>query len=563
MGRRAVYQMKKRIKRWSILGSVIIFFSSGCQAEEANEIEPDPIKKQPENVYEHEGLQRYEEPITLTMVGEMSENLRGLEEQFPGETLRDNRWTALYNDVLGIEIHYDWIVESPFFTQRLANEIAFGNLPDVLKVDAVQMRQLAKAGLIQDLTDVFETYATSFTKRVMSQESIDPFEAARIDGKLMGIPEVISDLDTMQYIWIRTDWLKNVELDPPKTMDDLLVISKAFTHHDPDQNGKDDTYGLAVTNYLWNNIGGITGFMAGFQAYPTIWLETDEGELVYGGIQPEVKEALRVLQDMYQDGQIDSEFMFKDGNKIKEQVANGEIGLLFGEQWASFWVEDSLKQDPNADWQAFPIVSATEQSPKMPISHQVDYFWVVRTDYEYPEALLKLINLHLEKNWGETAEYERYYSTPFPAWQFSPITPYPVLKNLEAYRDLEEARQTGDTSKLQGEAKAINDRIYEFQHEGEQTGWGWLKTYGTDGAYSILNQFLKNDQILFDKFTSPPTETMIEMDTILMNRQLDYYQNIILGNPISDFDSFVHDWKEVGGNVMTEEINDHYRKHQP
>src|SRR5690606_690765 len=122
-----------------------------------------------------------------------------------------NRWTALYNDVLGIEIHYDWIVESPFFTQRLANEIAFGNLPDVLKVDAVQMRQLAKAGLIQDLTDVFETYATSFTKRVMSQESIDPFEAARIDGKLMGIPEVISDLDTMQYIWIRTDWLKNVE----------------------------------------------------------------------------------------------------------------------------------------------------------------------------------------------------------------------------------------------------------------------------------------------------------------------------------------------------------------
>ncbi|WP_246384469.1 extracellular solute-binding protein [Gracilibacillus halotolerans] len=533
-----------------------------CQAEEINDKEPGDVDTPQEKVYQHKGLDRYEEPITLTMVGEMSDNLRGLEEQFPGETLRENRWTELYKDVLGIDIHYDWIVESPFYYQRLSNEIAFGKLPDVLKVDAVQMRQLAKAGLIQDLTEIFESYATPFTKYVMSQESIDPFEAAMIDDQLMGIPEVISDLDTMQYIWIRNDWLENLQLDPPQTMDDLLAISKAFTHNDPDQNGEDDTYGLAVTNYLWNNVGGLTGFMAGFEAYPTIWLERDDGQLVYGGIQPEVKEALSVLQEMYKDGQIDSEFMFKDGNKIKEQVKNGEIGLVFGEQWASFWVEDSLNSASNADWQAYPIVSATDQPPQMPISHQVDHFWVVRADYEYPEALVKLNNLHLEKNWGETADYEQYYSTPFPAWQFSPVTPYPVLKNLEAYRDLEYARQRGDDSTLHGEAKAIHERITAYLQEGERIGWGWLKTYDSDGAYSILDQFLKNDQILFDKFISPPTETMMELDNILMNRQLDYYQNIILGNPINDFDSYVQDWQEIGGNQMTEEINNIYREHQ-
>src|SRR5690606_6348496 len=148
--------------------------------------------------------------------------------------------------------------------------------------------------------------------------------------------------------------------------------------------------------------------------------------------------------------------------------------------------------------------------PQMPISHQVDHFWVVRADYEYPEALVKLNNLHLEKNWGETADYEQYYSTPFPAWQVSPVTPYPVLKNLEAYRDLEYARQRGDDSTLHGEAKAIHERITAYLQEGERIGWGWLKTYDSDGAYSILDQFLKNDQILFDKFISPPTETMME-----------------------------------------------------
>src|SRR5699024_10082424 len=141
-------------------------------------------------------------------------------------------------------------------------------------------------------------------------------------------------------------------------------------------------------------------------------------------------------------------------------------------------------------------------------------------------------------------------------------TPYPVLKNLEAYRDLEYARQRGDDSTLHGEAKAIHERITAYLQEGERIGWGWLKTYDSDGAYSILDQFLKNDQILFDKFISPPTETMMELDNILMNRQLDYYQNIILGNTINDFDSYVQDWQEIGGNRMTEEINNIYREHQ-
>ena len=130
MGRRAVYKMKNQMKAW-ILFCLFLFILMGCQAEEATEKEADDNNTEPEQVYEHEGLKRYTEPVMLTMVGEMSDNLRGLEEQFPGETIRDNRWTALYEDVLGISIHYDWIVDSPFYHQRLANEIAFGKLPDV------------------------------------------------------------------------------------------------------------------------------------------------------------------------------------------------------------------------------------------------------------------------------------------------------------------------------------------------------------------------------------------------------------------------------------------------
>ena len=233
------------------------------------------------NTYLHPGLQRYDETVNISMVGETNDNTRELEKQFTNETLRDNRWTQLYRDVLGVNVEYDWIAESAFYHQRLVNDLTSGNLPDLIRVDALQMRQLASAGLIQDLTSVYETYATPFTRDVLSEGMTDPIEAAMIDQKLMGIPEVESSLDAMQYVWIRTDWLDNLNLDPPETMDDLLAISKAFTHDDPNQTGEDDTFGLAVSDYLWNNITGLVGFMAGFEAYPNIWLKDENDELVY------------------------------------------------------------------------------------------------------------------------------------------------------------------------------------------------------------------------------------------------------------------------------------------
>lgn len=552
----------KQIKRNRVIFYLILgigFLLIGCQSSGSTDDKTDSQKR---SEYLHPGLQRYNETIDVSFIGETNENVRDLESQFPDETQIDNRWTQLYHDVLGLNIKYDWIAESTLFHQRMVNDLTSGNLPDLIKVDALQMRQLANAGLIQDLTNVYETYATPFTREVLSEEMIDPIEAAMINQKLMGIPEVESSLDAMQYIWIRSDWLAQLNLDPPETMADLLAISKAFTHNDPDQNGQDDTFGLAVSDYWWNNITGLVGFMAGYEAYPNIWLKDEHGELVYGGIQPEVKEALSVLREMYNDQQIDNEFMFKDGEKVKEQVINGEVGMFYGEQWASFFVQDSLKQGPDVDWKAYPIVSATDQPPKMPITHKVSKFWVVRADYEHPEAIVKLINLHLEKNWGQTAEYERYYSTPHPAWQLSPVRPFPALKNLEAYRQIQQAKKENDPSILEGEAEKINELMISYQENGDRDGWGWSKTYGSDGAYAILDQLIENDQILYDELVWPPTETMIELNNILANRKLNTYQNIILGDPISEFDQFVEEWYELGGIEITKEINQLYKNHQ-
>src|SRR5690606_33015050 len=128
------------------------------------------------------------------------------------------------------------------------------------------------------------------------------------------------------FIWIRVDWMEKLGLQPPKTMDDVLAISKAFTERDPDGNGKPDTYGLGFTKNLWGGAMGLEGFLAGYNAFPNIWVEDSAGKLVFGSIQPEVKTALLALQNMAKSGQIDPEFGIKDGGKVSELIASGKIG---------------------------------------------------------------------------------------------------------------------------------------------------------------------------------------------------------------------------------------------
>lgn len=511
-----------------------------------------------ESIYDEPGLSRYHPVIELSMAGEHTIFIEGIQSNHPDETLTDNRWLRLYEDVLGIKVVYDWIEKGDLYHHKLGITLSSGNIPDVVKVDATQLRLLTHAGGIQDITEVYEKYASDLTKQILTQEGMGPFDAATINGKLMALPQSESSIEKANVIWIRTDWLSAVGLPPPSTMQDLLEISKAFAEKDPNRNGVDDTYGLAITNHLWDQMAGVRGFFAGFGAYPEIWIKDEEGKLVYGGIQPEVKEALAELQRMYRAGELDKEFALKNSEQVKQDLIDGKIGMMYGEQWGVFHVDQTKLDNPGSDWKAFPIVSNTGEPPKVPLKYNIPSFFAVRAGYDYPEAIIKMFNLFLEKNWGETAEYEKYYNDFGSVWQFSPVTPTPARKNLDAYRELAEFEKTRDKSKLSIEANAIKKYIDAYRNGGLLVGWGWERVYGPSGAFAIIDQYEKNNQLLYDQFTGAPTETMIDRIKFLNDMQNDAYINIILGESVEAFDRFVEQWRLLGGDRITQEVNEWY-----
>jgi len=510
---------------------------------------------------------KYDPAITVHFVRDTDDTLdANYFSQFPDKTMTDNLWTDLYRDELGIIVEYDWIVKGgDEYDQKLNIALATGEIPEFVSLEKpLQVKQLAEAGLIMPLDDVYEQYASELTKSVLMETGTAPFDAATIDGKLYALPEVDSTLMLADVIWIRTDWLEQLGLAEPKTMDELVAVMEAFCAADFDGNGVNDTIGMGIAKDLWAGLFGLRGFFNAYESYPTIWVEDENGQLVYGSTLPSTKDALAKLNEMHQKGLLDPEFGVKDGGKVAEATTAGKCGILYGAQWNSIYPLQSSYDLSGAQWKAIPIVSATGAPVKAQTAVGTVGWVVARADCEHPEALVKLFNMFLEKNWGETNENGVYYA-PLDSesiWKLSPVVPTKPDKNIDAYMALEEARKTGDYSNVTGEAYSILKKLEAFEAGSEEgfAMWGWERIYGHGGAYGVLADYQEAGLLQNEMFVGAPTDTMTERMSTIEALQDEVFTKIILGEaPVDDFDKFVQDFYALGGTEITAEVNEWYQ----
>ncbi|WP_338555598.1 extracellular solute-binding protein [Paenibacillus sp. KS-LC4] len=511
-----------------------------------------------------EPLGKYDKALTIRFARDVDNDMQdNIIPKTPGETVADNRWLKAYSEKLGIDVKYDWTVKGgDAYTQKINVTLASGEIPDMLRVTGSQMKQLADADMIEDLTPYWDAYASDLLKESYAVQGPAALNATLIDGKMMGMgpAEVYGD---GTFLWLRTDWLENLGIEAPKTMDDVLAISKAFTTQDPDKNNVNDTYGLAMTKDLYGGAMGLEGFFTGYHAYPNMWIEDGSGNLVWGSTLPEVKEALKALSTMYKDGEIDKEFGVKDGGKVAETIAAGKVGMEFGAQWNPMYpLISNYQNDPTANWEGYALVSIDGKPALSPQNFGASEFWVVRKGFSNPEALIKMFNLHMELNWGKTGDFDHYYmpaaNDSVGVWKYSPVQPYPPFKNLNAFKEIAAARSNQTLDQLTGEAKSIQNNIKAFEN-GDTSQWGWPKIYGENGVYRHSVDYVANDQFKLESFAGSPTKTMAEKQSTLKSLEKEVFVKLIMGAaPIDEFDKFVENWNKLGGADMTKEVNEWY-----
>ncbi len=493
-----------------------------------------------------------------------------------GDNYSNNFWTRTYESKLGIKIKYDWIAKGgqqtgsdPYNSDYNTKfNISIADIPDLFMVNAAQLKQLADADQLADLTEVFDKYADDTVKKYLNGDGGLSLKSASFNGKLLAIPTISSTIYNAPVVWVRTDWMKKLNQPEPKTMQDVLAIADAFTNKDPDGDGKKNTFGLAVSKNVWDLFAGLDGFFEGYHAYPKIWVKDASGSVGYGSVQPEMKTALAKLQELFKAGMIDPEFGVKDASKLKEEIINNKFGLLYGVNWAPYEIAAQVQKDPTIDWKPFPLVSIDDKAATPAVDFPTTQYYAVKKSFKNPEAAIKMLNLyyqaryHLDKyleaelNPKDANGNPSYYDT----WKASAIqAEKPDSITVEDLNRVADAIKKKDKSIVQGyDYDGYYDIYNTFINDKDMKQWAPVRQ-GADpdnSAFKILvEEYYNNKTILTTEFGGQ-TQTMTEKWNTLYKTEIETFTKIIMGaSSIDEFDTFVASWKKLGGDQITKEIN--------
>ena len=134
-------------------------------------------------ISEEDKLKTYDPVITLTFA--KPEVVKTYAE---GEDAQNNSAYAMWEEVMGIHVENQILAPSGSMTEKLQLAIGSNDIPDFAIVDATMMASLIKNDMVEDMTDVYETWATDDLKQLTEQNDKGLFApVTNSDGRYMGI----------------------------------------------------------------------------------------------------------------------------------------------------------------------------------------------------------------------------------------------------------------------------------------------------------------------------------------------------------------------------------------
>ena len=509
-------------------------------------------------------LGKYEDPVTVEIVQSINPTLTIPE----GDSATDNYYTRYIKDNMNIDISVKWSASSSDYNEKMNLAIAANDIPDILVVNEQQFRKLAQSDMLEDLTDYYDTYACDIIKQNIDSTDGKALENATYDGKLLALPSVQVEADGYVLMWIRQDWLDELGLEAPTTIEELETVAKAFVDN---KMGGENTIGIvgptingAVYNTFLstNNLNNLDGIFQAYQAYPGYWVQDEEGKAVYGSTTEQTKEALAELNKMYEDGILDQELgVRKDAD---EAWKSGKVGILFSPWWHGYNVKDGIANEPDMEWKAYAAPLAADGQWYAKLAGVGGSYCVVRKGYEHPEAAF-LLNNYLRVNEGtfqsETDLDLSYYPgrvviAPLDENTYSVQALNAEMKGEEVpeFDPLNYKLLQADLAALPDCLEAPYDDMSIEKWNTDNTNFGRLYSLlmGSSAVEKASTEGIVNKVY---SITYTQTETMERKWTNLKKKEDETFLKIIIGEePIEAFDTFVEEWNAEGGAEITEEV---------
>jgi putative aldouronate transport system substrate-binding protein len=223
----------------------------------------------------------------------------------------------IIEDYTKTKINITWVPSTTYDDKVNAN-IAANTLPQALLVQNNKSPgtiNAIRSGMFWEL----DPYLKDFPN--LNQMNKIVFNNISVDGKIYGLYRYRT-LARNGFVF-RKDWLDNLNLKEPTTIDELYQVLKAFTFNDPDQNGKQDTIGMSVTN-------GVTPFLivANLFGAPNGW-EVKDGKLSPDFMTKEFLDSIKFFKKLYDEKIINQDFAVANTQVRYDLVNNGKAGMYF------------------------------------------------------------------------------------------------------------------------------------------------------------------------------------------------------------------------------------------
>lgn len=222
------------------------------------------------------------------------------------------------------------------------------DLPDV--VQAIWLSEYPggpekaiKDGVIIPLND-YMAKAPNYQKKM--DESVDFSKQNKTDEGTIFAFQGFNEADTKAFsgLMLRGDWLKELNLEPPTTIDEWTTVLTAFK----EKKGAQSPLSTLVKNFTNQNLNL---FNAAYDVGIDFYLD-DAGKVQWGPIQPGYKEYMSTLNKWYEAGLLDQDFASIDNKIVEANILNDKAGATFG------WVGGDIgKYYKGATQEGFELVA--------------------------------------------------------------------------------------------------------------------------------------------------------------------------------------------------------------
>lgn len=440
-------------------------------------------------------------------------------------------------------IHLEWVPNSSY-GDKFNITLASGKLPTIIYVPDAKGSSFVNAAKSEAFWEVGK-YLKDYPN--LSKANPVILNNSSIEGKNYGIYR--GRALGRNGIVYRKDWLDNVGLQPPKTIDDFYNMLKAFATKDPDKNGKDDTYGMVLVKWTGQWASSFDTIKLWFGA-PNQWGKGADGRLVHTSQTPEYFEALKFMKKLYSEKLINQDFAVYDGAKWNDPVVNGQAGVIVDVLDNAARLEEKIhanlvaagKDDPN---KTFIDVLGSVAGPKgnftLPTSGYAGLLAVSKSAVKTEAELKRVLKFMDQLN---EADVQALAGNGIEGKHYTKVE-----GGIEPSKD---------TAMMESEVEGLNQMLMFIPEDKA------LKVKQTPIRIKQTQVQVDNEKII----VSNPAEPLISQVYTQKGAQLDDIINdarikFIVGQlDEAGFKAAQELWKKSGGDDWTKEINELYTASQ-